>query len=152
MNMRTAGSVFIDRHFHALTHRNYRYMWFGQCVSLIGTWMQNIGQSWLVLTLTGSSLKLGVVAACQFLPILLFSLFAGIIVDKYPKKNILILTQTVSMILAFALATLVLTDMVKYEYILVLALLLGLNNTLDMPTRQSFNVEIVGKEDLMNAI
>ncbi|CAH1214219.1 Enterobactin exporter EntS [Paenibacillus allorhizoplanae] len=152
MNMRVAGAVFIDRHFHALTHKNYRYMWLGQCVSLIGTWMQNIGQSWLVLTLTGSSLKLGIVAACQFLPILLFSLFAGIIVDKFPKKKILILTQTVSMILAFALATLVLTDTVRYEYILVLALLLGLNNTLDMPTRQAFNVEIVGKEDLMNAI
>lgn len=152
MNMRAAGAVFVDRHFHALTHKNYRYMWLGQCVSLIGTWMQNIGQSWLVLTLTGSSLKLGIVAACQFLPILLFSLFAGIIVDKFPKKKILILTQTVSMILAFALATLVLTDTVRYEYILVLALLLGLNNTLDMPTRQAFNVEIVGKEDLMNAI
>ncbi|WP_063795682.1 MFS transporter [Paenibacillus sp. Soil750] len=152
MNMRAAGAVFIDRHFHALTHKNYRYMWLGQCVSLIGTWMQNIGQSWLVLTLTGSSLKLGIVAACQFLPILLFSLFAGIVVDKFPKKKILILTQTVSMILAFALAALVLTDTVRYEYILVLALLLGLNNTLDMPTRQAFNVEIVGKEDLMNAI
>lgn len=152
MNMKLAGSAFIDRHFHALTHKNYRYMWFGQCVSLIGTWMQNIGQSWLVLTITGSSLKLGVVAACQFLPILLFSLFAGIIVDKYPKKKILIVTQTVSMLLAFSLATLVLTDTVRYEYILVLAVLLGLNNTLDMPTRQSFNVEIVGKEDLMNAI
>lgn len=152
MNMKLAGSAFIDRHFHALTHKNYRYMWFGQCVSLIGTWMQNIGQSWLVLTITGSSLKLGIVAACQFLPILLFSLFAGIIVDKYPKKKILIVTQTVSMILAFTLATLVLTDTVRYEYILVLAVLLGLNNTLDMPTRQSFNVEIVGKEDLMNAI
>ncbi|KRE98944.1 MFS transporter [Paenibacillus sp. Soil766] len=150
--MRAAGAVFIDRHFHALTHKNYRYMWLGQCVSLIGTWMQNIGQSWLVLTLTGSSLKLGIVAACQFLPILLFSLFAGIIVDKFPKKKILILTQSVSMILAFALATLVLTDTVRYEYILVMALLLGLNNTLDMPTRQAFNVEIVGKEDLMNAI
>lgn len=152
MNMKLAGSMFIDRHFHALTHKNYRYMWFGQCVSLIGTWMQNIGQSWLVLTITGSPLKLGIVTACQFLPILLFSLFAGIIVDKYPKKKILIVTQTVSMILAFALAALVLTGTVKYEYILVLAVLLGLNNTLDMPTRQSFNVEIVGKEDLMNAI
>lgn len=152
MNVRLAGSTFIDRHFHALTHRNYRYLWLGQCVSLIGTWMQNIGQSWLVLTITGSPLKLGVVGACQFLPVLCLSLFAGIVVDKYPKKNILIVTQTVSMILAFTLAFLVLTDSVKYSYILVLALLLGLNNTLDMPTRQAFNIEIVGKEDLMNAI
>ncbi|NEW04609.1 MFS transporter [Paenibacillus sp. SYP-B3998] len=152
MNIRTAGSTFVDQHFHALTHRNYRYLWFGQCVSLIGTWMQNIGQSWLVLTITGSPFKLGVVGAFQFLPILCFSLFAGIIVDKFPKKNILLVTQTVSMILAFTLAILVLTDTVKYSYILVLALLLGLNNTLDMPTRQAFNIEIVGKEDLMNAI
>lgn len=152
MNMKVAGAGFIDRHFHALTHRNYRYLWLGQCVSLIGTWMQNIGQSWLVLTITGSPLKLGMVAACQFLPILLFSLFAGIVVDRFPKKNILLVTQSVSMILAFTLATLVLTDSVRYEFILVLALLLGLNNTLDLPTRQSFNIEIVGKEDLMNAI
>lgn len=152
MNMKLASSLFIDKHFHALTHRNYRYLWLGQCVSLIGTWMQNIGQSWLVLTITGSPLKLGIVAACQFLPILLFSLFAGIIVDKFPKKNILLVTQTVAMILAFTLAILVLTDTVKYSYIIVLALLLGLNNTLDLPTRQSFNIEIVGKEDLMNAI
>ncbi|MEW9700003.1 MFS transporter [Paenibacillus sp. SI8] len=152
MNLRLAGTTFIDRHFHALTHRNYRYLWLGQCVSLIGTWMQNIGQSWLVLTITGSPFKLGVVGAFQFMPILCFSLFAGIIVDKFPKKNILLVTQTVSMILAFTLAILVLTDSVKYSYILVLALLLGLNNTLDMPTRQAFNIEIVGKEDLMNAI
>jgi predicted MFS family arabinose efflux permease len=152
MNIKLAGSSFVDRHFHALTHRNYRYLWLGQCVSLIGTWMQNIGQSWLVLTITGSPFKLGVVGAFQFLPILCFSLFAGIIVDKFPKKNILLVTQTVSMILAFTLAALVLTGTVKYSYILVLALLLGLNNTLDMPTRQAFNIEIVGKEDLMNAI
>ncbi|MBD0381823.1 MFS transporter [Paenibacillus sedimenti] len=152
MNMRYAGAAFIDRHFHALTHRNYRYLWLGQCVSLIGTWMQNIGQSWLVLQITGSPFKLGLVGAFQFLPILCFSLFAGIIVDKFPKKNILLVTQTVAMILAFTLAALVLTDTVKYSYILILALLLGLNNTLDLPTRQAFNIEIVGKEDLMNAI
>jgi len=152
MNIRHAGTTFIERHFHALTHRNYRNLWLGQCVSLIGTWMQNIGQSWLVLTITGSPLKLGLVGAFQFMPILCFSLFAGIVVDKFPKKNILLLTQTVSMILAFTLAALVLTNTVKYEYILVLALLLGLNNTLDMPTRQAFNIEIVGKEDLMNAV
>ncbi|UJF31887.1 MFS transporter [Paenibacillus hexagrammi] len=152
MNLRHAGAAFVDRHFHALTHRNYRYMWLGQCVSLIGTWMQNIGQSWLVLTLTGSPFLLGLVGAFQFTPILLFSLFAGVIVDKFPKKNILIVTQSISMLLAFTLAILVFTDTVRYSYILILALLLGLNNTFDMPTRQAFNIEIVGKEDLMNAI
>lgn len=142
----------VNNNFHALTHKNYRYFWFGQCVSLIGTWMQNIGQSWLVLTLTGSPLLLGLVGTIQFLPITCFSLFAGALIDKFPKRNILIVTQTVSMLLALILSALVFTGTVKYGYILVLAFLLGLTNTFDMPTRQAFNIEIVGKEDLMNAI
>ncbi|MCD1258320.1 MFS transporter [Paenibacillus athensensis] len=152
MSIRDRGTAFVNQYFHALTHRNFRYIWFGQCVSLVGTWMQNIGQSWLVLTLTGSPLLLGLVGAFQFLPIMLFSLFAGVIIDKFPKRSILLVTQTVSMLLAFILAALVFTHSVRIWHILLLALLLGLNNTLDMPTRQSFNVEIVGKEDLMNAI
>ncbi|WP_029191360.1 MFS transporter [Paenibacillus elgii] len=152
MNLRHAGMRVVNNNFHALTHKNYRYFWFGQCVSLIGTWMQNIGQSWLVLTLTGSPLLLGVVGTIQFLPVTCFSLFAGALIDKFPKRNILIVTQTVSMFLALILSALVFTDTVKYGYILVLAFLLGLTNTFDMPTRQAFNIEIVGKEDLMNAI
>jgi predicted MFS family arabinose efflux permease len=152
MNLRHAGAGFIDQHFHALTHANFRYLWFGQCISLIGTWTQNIGQAWLVLTLTGSPFLLGLVGACQFLPITFFSLFAGVFIDKFPKKSILLLTQTVSMILAFTLTILVFTDTVKFGYILVLALLLGLCNTFDIPTRQAFNIEIVGKEDLMSAV
>jgi MFS family permease len=152
MNLRHTGALFIHNHFHALTHPNFRYLWFGQCVSLIGTWMQNIGQAWLVLTLTGSPLLLGVVGAVQFLPITIFSLFAGVIIDRFPKKAILLVTQTVSMLLAFTLSIMVFTDTVRFSYILVLAFLLGLSNTFDMPTRQAFNVEIVGKEDLMNAI
>ncbi|WP_248926964.1 MFS transporter [Paenibacillus hamazuiensis] len=142
----------MSNHFHALTHRNYRYFWLGQCVSLIGTWMQNIGQSWLVLTLTGSPLLLGLVGTMQFLPITCFSLFAGTLIDKFPKKRILLITQTCSMLLAFALSALVFAGTVQYGYILVMAFLLGLINTFDMPTRQSFNIEIVGKDDLMNAI
>ncbi|MDO3677822.1 MFS transporter [Paenibacillus ehimensis] len=152
MNLRHAGMRVVNNNFHALTHKNYRYFWFGQCVSLIGTWMQNIGQSWLVLTLTGSPLLLGLVGTIQFLPITCFSLFAGALIDKFPKRNILIVTQTVSMLLALILSALVFTGTVKYGYILVLAFLLGLTNTFDMPTRQAFNIEIVGKEDLMNAI
>jgi len=152
MSLRDSGTAFMNQYFHALTHRNFRYVWFGQCISLVGTWMQNIGQSWLVLTLTGSPLLLGLVGAFQFLPVMLFSLFAGVIVDKFPKRSILLVTQTVSMLLAFILAALVFTHTVRIWHILLLALLLGLNNTFDMPTRQSFNVEIVGKEDLMNAI
>jgi len=142
----------INNNFHALTHKNYRYFWMGQCVSLIGTWTQNIGQSWLVLSLTGSPFLLGLVGAMQFLPVTFFSLFAGVLTDKFPKKKILIFTQSVSMILAFILSALVFTNTLKYEHLVALALCLGFCNTLDMPTRQAFNVEIVGKDDLMNAI
>lgn len=114
--------------------------------------MQNIGQSWLVLTLTNSALLLGILGACQFLPVMVFSLFAGILVDRFPKKKILLFTQVMSMILAFSLSILVFTHQARYWNVLVLAIILGCTNTIDMPTRQSFFVEIVGKEDLMNAI
>ncbi|MNI14136.1 Enterobactin exporter EntS [compost metagenome] len=152
MNIRQASGSFIETHFHALTHRNFRYIWYGQCISLIGTWMQNIGQAWLVLTITGSPFLLGLVGAIQFAPITVFSLFAGVIIDRFPKKTILLATQTVSMLLAFTLSILVFTQTVHFVHILILAFILGLSNTFDMPTRQSFNIEIVGKEDLMNAI
>lgn len=152
MDITTSAKRFISNNFHALTHKNYRYFWFGQCISLIGTWTQNIGQSWLVLSLTSSPFLLGLVGAMQFLPVTFFSLFAGVVTDKFSKKKILIFTQTVSMLLAFILSALVFTNTLKYEYIIVLALCLGFCNTLDMPTRQAFNMEIVGKEDLMNAV
>jgi MFS family permease len=152
MNIYKISKNMVEKNFHALTHKNFRYYWVGQCFSLIGTWVQNIGQSWLVLTLTGSPFLLGLLGTIQFLPITMFSLFAGIFIDKYPKKNILIMTQTISMILAFILAALVFTNKVKYEYILILALILGFSNTIDMPARQAFTVEMAGKEDLMNAI
>lgn len=152
MNPSQAVQRVINNNFHALTHRNFRYYWFGQCVSLIGTWMQNIGQSWLVLKLTGSPFLLGLVGTTQFMPVTFFSLFAGLVIDRFPKKTILLMTQTVSMILAFVLSILVFTGHVQYGYILVLAFILGLTNTFDMPTRQAFTIEIVGKDDLMNAI
>lgn len=142
----------VDKYFHALTHKNFRYYWLGQCVSLIGTWMQSIGQSWLVLTLTGSPILLGLVGTIQFLPITFLSLFAGVLVDRFPKKKILIITQTISMLLAFTLSALVFTKTIKYQHILILALILGFTNTFDMPARQSFTVEMAGREDLMNAI
>lgn len=152
MRITHAAGRLVNNHFHALTHRNFRYYWFGQCVSLIGTWMQNIGQSWLVLTLTGSPFLLGLVGTIQFLPVTCFSLFAGVVIDRFPKKMILIATQTIAMLLAFILAFLVFTGHVQYGYILVLAFILGLNNNFDMPTRQAFTIEIVGRQDLMNAI
>ncbi|HEY5467218.1 MAG TPA: MFS transporter [Clostridia bacterium] len=136
----------------ALSHRNFRLFWTGQCVSLIGTWMQNIGQSWLVLQLTNSSFKLGLVSAMQFLPMMLFALFAGTLVDKLPKRTVLIFTQSSLAVLATILASLTFFNLIQYWHLLVLAALLGIVNTLDMPTRQSFFIELVGKEDLMNAI
>ncbi|TBL70763.1 MFS transporter [Paenibacillus thalictri] len=152
MNVLGAGERLIQNHFHALTHKNYRYFWLGQCVSLVGTWMQNIGQSWLVLTMTGSPFLLGLVGTVQFLPVTCFSLFAGTIIDKFPKKTVLLITQTAFMLLAFILSALVFTGTVQYGYILVMAFLLGTINAFDLPTRQSFNIEVVGKEDLLNAV
>lgn len=138
--------------FPALTHKNFRLYWLGQCFSLIGTWMQSIAQTWLVFSLTGSPLLLGLLGTMQFLPITIFSLFAGVVIDKYPKRSILLITQTTSMILAFTLSLLVFTHTVRYAYVLVLAAILGLTNTIDMPTRQAFTIEMAGKKDLMNAI
>lgn len=141
-----------NKRFHALTNKDFRIYWFGQCISLMGTWMQNIGMTWLVLSITGSPFLLGLLETVRFLPITLFSLFAGVVIDKYPKRKILLITQTISMILAFTLSALVFTHMIRYEYVLILALILGFSNTIDMPARQSFTVEMTGKEDLMNAI
>ncbi|MCO1601911.1 MFS transporter [Desulfosporosinus nitroreducens] len=142
----------LSSRFPALTHGNFRIYWLGQCVSLIGTWMQSIGQTWLVFSLTGSPMLVGLLGAIQFLPITFFSLFAGVMIDKYPKRTILLITQFISMILAFTLFMLVFTHTVRYEYILILALILGFLNTVDIPTRQSFTIELAGKQDLMNAI
>ncbi len=114
--------------------------------------MQNIGQAWLVLELTDSAFKLGVVNALQFLPLTLISLFAGPLVDRFPKKRLVIFTQTFLMILAAVLASLVYFDVIRYWHILILATCLGLANTLDIPARQAFMIELVGKDCLMNAI
>ncbi len=135
-----------------MRHRNFRLFWLGQLISLIGTWMQNVGQSWLVLELTHSSFKLGVVSALQFLPILFLSFFTGPFIDYFSKRRIIIATQTALMLLAFALAVLDWTGVVRYWHVLILATLLGIVNTIDMPARQAFIIEMVGKEDLMNAI
>ena len=138
--------------FRSLRHRNFRLFWSGQLISLIGTWMQNVGQAWLVLELTHSSFKLGVVSALQFLPMLFLSFPAGVLIDYFPKRRIIIMTQVVMMVLAFTLAALQWTGVVRYWHVLVLASILGVANTVDMPARQAFIIEMVGKEDLMNAI
>src|SRR2546429_1092592 len=140
------------RAFLALRHRNFRLFWSGQLISLTGTWMQTIGQAWLVLELTHSAWLLGVVGALQFLPVMLLALFGGVLADRLPKRTVLLFTQSSAMIQAFVLWILVATGSVQLWHVLVLAALLGLTNSLDMPTRQAFVVEMVGREDLPNAV
>ena len=136
----------------ALKHRDFLLFFTGQGISLIGTWMQNIAQPWLVLTLTNSPFLLGLVVTFQTLPQMIFSLFVGPIVDRFSKKKILIFTQTSFTILAAILGVLTVSSKVEYWHVLVIALLFGFLNTIDMPTRQAYMVELVGKEDLMNGI
>ncbi len=138
--------------FTALKHKNFRYYWIGMCVSLIGTWMQNIAQPWLAYTLTNSPFLLSLIGIAQFTPMLIFSLFAGVVIDKFPKKKILLFTQSASLVITLILAILVWTGKVQYWHILIMATALGIVNTVDMPSRQSVIIELVGKEDLMNAI
>ena len=136
----------------AFRHRNYRLFFWGQGVSLIGTWMQSVAQSWLVLLLTGDPFILGVVAAFQFLPVLVLGLFGGIIADHLPKRRTLMVTQTFAMLTSFVMFLLTVTNTVQVWHILGIALLIGLRNAVDMPTRQAFAVEMVGREDIPNAV
>lgn len=140
------------RAFLALRHRNFRLFWFGQLISLIGTWMQTTGQAWLVLELTHSAWMLGLVGALQFLPVMVLALFGGVLADRIPKRKVLLCTQSFAMLQATALWILVASGQVHLWHVLLLASLLGLNNSVDMPTRQAFVVEMVGREDLPNAI
>ena len=136
----------------AFRHRNYRLFFTGQLISLIGTWMQQVAQAWLVLQLTGDPVWLGIVAAAQFLPVVVLGLFAGVAADAMPKRRALLWVQVVMMGLALVLAVLVITNLVEVWMIVVLAALLGVANAVDMPVRQSFVVELVGREDIGNAI
>lgn len=138
--------------FIALKHNNFRYYWIGMCVSLIGTWMQNIAQPWLAYTLTNSPFLLSLIGIAQFTPMLIFALFAGVFVDKFSKRKILLFTQSASLVITLILAILVWIGKIEYWHILVLSTFLGIVNTVDMPARQSMVIELVGREDLMNAI
>ncbi|MGQ9739433.1 MFS transporter [Chloroflexus sp.] len=138
--------------FRALRHRNYRLFFFGQLISLTGTWMQSVAQGWLVLRLTDSPFLLGLVVAANSLPVLFLTLFAGTVADRFPKRRILLVTQSIAMILAATLAGLTLTGTVHISHVLILAFLLGCVNAFAAPTRQAFTVEMVGREDLLNAI
>jgi len=138
--------------FRSLHHRNYRLFFFGQLLSLVGTWMQNIGLAWLVYQLTHSSVWLGAIGFLTSIPVLLFSMFGGALADKISKKRLITATQVASMIQAFVLAGIVWTGLSTPELLGVLAFTLGTINAFDIPSRQSFVVEMVGKEDLPNAI
>lgn len=145
-------SSFFKTTFRALQYRNFRLFWFGQCISLTGTWMQRAAQTWLVYDVTKSPMLVGIVGVCQFMPMLLFSLFAGVLVDRFSKKKILIFTQVVFMLQAIIMTVLTFTGQIQYWHILVLSAVFGLTQTLDMPARQSFFIDLVGSENLTNAI
>jgi MFS family permease len=136
----------------ALRHRNYSLFFVGQLISLVGTWMQMVAQPWLVYGITHSSFWLGAVGFAGQIPVFLLAFLGGTIADRYNRHRIVIATQTASMILAFVLALLTLSGQVAIWHIFVLSVLLGVVNALDMPVRQAFIVELVEKEDLMNAI
>ena len=138
--------------FRSLRVRNYRLYASGQLVSLTGTWMQRVAQDWLVLELTNSGTALGIVTALQFGPALFLGMWGGILADRGNKRKLLLATQTGLAVSALVLGVLTLTHVVTYWHVLVLALLLGVVGALDSPIRQSFVVEMVGKEDLPNAV
>jgi len=138
--------------FRALRHRNFRLFWAGQLVSLIGTWMQSVAQLWLMHRLTSSPLMLGLLGFCQFLPVTLLSLWAGVVADRMDKRRLILVTQTCALAQAVTLAAVVTTGVVQPWMVLALAFVFGMFNAFDLPARQSFLVEMVGKEDLSNAI
>ena len=138
--------------FRALRHRNFRLFFSGQLISLVGTWMQVVAQSWLIYRLTGSSLLLGTLGFLSQIPIFLLSPLGGFAADRWSRQRVVISTQIASMVLAFILAILTLTKHISIWEIMVLATLLGVVNAFDVPARQSFFIEMVGRDDLLNAI
>ena len=146
------GTLHFEATGRALRHRNFQLFFSGQLISLTGTWMQSVAQAWLVYRMTGSGLLLGAIGFAGQIPIFLLAPVGGIIADRYDRRRIVLATQSASMLLALVLAALVLTHRVEVAHVFVLATLLGVVNAFDLPARQSFLVEMVGKEDLMNAI
>ncbi len=138
--------------FAALTVRNYRYFLTAQVISLTGTWMHQAAQSWLVYDLTHSPLYLGYTGAVLSLPILLFTLFGGILADRFPKQSILILTQFLSIFPPLLLGILTLSHTISVWQVLLVAFMMGSINSIDIPARQSFLIEMVGRGYLLNAI
>jgi MFS family permease len=138
--------------FRALRHRNFRLFFAGQFISLTGTWMQSVAQSWLVYRLTGSVILLGMIGFASQIPVFLVAPFGGAVADRYNRRRILVITQCTAMVLAFVLALLTLTGTVQIWHLFVIATGFGVANAFDIPTRQAFAVDMVGKDDLLNAI
>ncbi|MEY9992237.1 MFS family permease [Streptomyces sp. V4I8] len=138
--------------FSSLKVRNYRLFFLGQVVSNTGTWMQRIAQDWLVLSLTGSATAVGITTALQFLPMLLFGLYGGVLVDRLPKRGTLLVTQTSMALTGIALAVLTLTGHVQVWHVYLAAFAVGLATVVDNPARQSFVSEMVGPDQLQNAV
>ena len=136
----------------ALRHRNYRLFFTGQLISLVGTWMQTVAESWLVFRLTRSSALLGLSSFAGLIPVFVLAPLGGAVADRVDKRRIIIATQCVSMVLPLILAALTFTGLVRVWHVFVLAACLGIVNAFDMPARQAFVVEMVGREDLLNAI
>jgi MFS family permease len=133
-------------------HRNFKILFSANFLSNIGTWAQGVAQAWLILELTDSGTYLGIVTSLQFAPILFFSISGGKIADKFNKRKVLMLTNLTAGISALSVATLVLTENIKIWHVMFFAFMLGMGNAIDAPVRQSFNVEVVGKDDLPNAV
>jgi predicted MFS family arabinose efflux permease len=140
------------RGLRALDHPPFRTFFLAQLVALVGTWMQTVSQAWLVLQLTDSAFRLGLLGTLQFGPILLLSPLAGVLADRWPPRRLLMATQAALACQAGALALLVATGRARYWQIALLALITGLANTVDVPARQSFVMRLVGREDLVNAV
>ncbi len=138
--------------FRALRHRNFRLFFYGQLVSLIGTWMQQTAMSWLIYDLTGSKFLLGAVAAVGSAPMMIFSLWGGVLADRHPKRSILIITQIFEMIFAFVLAAVTWFHAGTPTLIMIIAAVNGIALGFEMPARQAFTVEMASREDLLNAI
>ena len=150
--MRLHAVETLRRTFRSLSTRNYRIFIVGQVISLSGTWMQSVAQAWLVLRLTGSGTALGLVVALQFLPVLLLGPFGGVLADRFPKRRLLVCTQAVAMAQALTLGVLELTGAVELWMVFAMAAVFGLVTAVDNPARQTFVLEMVGRDNLTNAI
>ncbi|MCX7885179.1 MAG: MFS transporter [Caloramator sp.] len=143
----------LREYYPAFTHRNFKLFWIGQVISLIGSWMQNAALNWLVYSITNDRFLLGLMSAVQFTPLFLFSLYAGLVIEKYPKRKIIIATQTFQLIAAFLLFFMVFFNKTNYILILFILFCIGTVQTFDNPARQAFVVEMVeGRAHLLNAI